>query len=1754
MTSFVARVIVRSLVVSFITLLIVSAASAQISNVTGDQAPPIEGAGHDYIHLLNETVNPGNGSVSLRINLPVPPSRGFSVPFSIGYDSNAALHYSGLGWTDNSQQGLGQGGWSYIVPFISVLGNEVLYTGNPPPQCSYFTNYLFTELNGTSHALPLASIEMPGFANCYAYSGPWNPTSSVTGGDVDVQAVTTTDFFSTSAEPPPPVTVSDVDGTVYYFSATLGQQVGGNGAYRAFLPDWIEDRNGNKAVLTPTTWGTPNFTVTDTAGRAALIVSGFGSTGNTVSVSGTTGNYAVSWGASPITPPAPTVTLYELNPSQDVYYGGCAHGDTSFSTNRISQITLPNKKSYTFLYDQNSSLLSQVTYPSGGYMKYTWAAQSAWDWSVFPANQDPQRRPYCETTNSAYLLQTRTVSFDGKTVVEEQDFTYSPTWITCGSGNQSLGCQASPQVVWSQRQVTVVTKTLQNGSLQPFGQTVYTYTPFLIPNIPDTSVSYGSSATPVESEIDYEDASGTLLRKVTEQWVNPQLQPSSVKTQLDTGQTSQTTRTFACGSFCLETDEYSYDYGPSSSPGRPGALLKRTHIDYASFASTPIFPAGPSISDRPSDVIEYDGNGNKMAETDYTYDGTAVQSVSSTEHDETYYSTSYNNRGNATTETVKCLQTGCANAVTSYAYYETGQLFSMTDPCGNGTCGDMTGTAHTTNYSYSDSYTILSGGSNENYTSPNGNTNAYLTEITNPLGQTENFTYDYNNGQLTVSTDENSQSTKYLYNDPFSRPTQINYPDGGETQYAYNDSIYNSSFTSPTPSVTITQAISSTLNKISTVGFDGIGHAVVTILSSDPQGSTYAATSYYGTGKPYQAYNPTRCSSIITNCDSETTWGVTTYTYDALGRTIQVTEPDTSTVLTSYSGNQTTLTDEANNQRTSTSDALGRLTVVSEAPGVSGYNFTTQYQYDALNNLICVVQKGTDTTAFTSCAAASTTWRPRSFVYDSLSRLTSATNPESGKIAYAYDANSNLSSKTAPSPNQAPSGNHVTTTYTYDALNRLTGKSYNDTYTQNPVTPSVSYGYDGVLLSCPDPVGFAGKSATNGIGRRTAMCFSAGSKSWQYDPMGRISDQNDRFIGLVAPLYKYNIFTNSAGVQSTTTDTEYNYYLNGDLSIVYYPGQGIPTEEFYTTENGAGRIISAGDAINHALTSGVYTPDGQLATAEVCANDCNTSNTYNSRLQPVLISTSTTSGTKILNLTYNFNPGHDNGNVVQIANGKDSNRTQNFLYDPLNRIWQAYTNGPNWGDTYSENTYAAGTTFSAANAGTDAWGNLAHRSGVTGKGLAEPMMDCPANTNNQLTTCGYGYDPAGNMTSNGSISYVYDAENRLIAAGGDSYLYDGDGQRIEKCTEGTTPGTCASNATGTFYWLQVGGGTLAESDLGGNWTAAYGLTGGQIMDRVDLPANVVHYYFHDHLHSTNIVTDGTGNIKNESDYSPYGVEIVIASGDFNRYKFTGKERDSESGLDNFGARYNASALGRFMTPDGPLIYASTDDPQSWNLYSYVRNNPLNRTDPNGHLTVIIPGTGASSNDWNMNMQLVNEAKANFHDSDVRILSWSGQLGGAQLEAGAQNLAAMVNAHPFAPGEQLNVIGHSRGGDVALEATQHLNHKIDNLVTLATPVYQTNDDGSGNAFLIDMSLIGTWINVTTAQDWVAPADSTMRGHYPGAYNLRLNAAGYGHIAAHSAIYQDGSLRQQWWKFLLSHTCRSWITTDKVGGGRETTCAD
>lgn len=239
-------------------------------------------------------------------------------------------------------------------------------------------------------------------------------------------------------------------------------------------------------------------------------------------------------------------------------------------------------------------------------------------------------------------------------------------------------------------------------------------------------------------------------------------------------------------------------------------------------------------------------------------------------------------------------------------------------------------------------------------------------------------------------------------------------------------------------------------------------------------------------------------------------------------------------------------------------------------------NYETDYIYDAFDNLLTVDQKGGSTD--------SSQWRTRTFAYDSLSRLTSATNSESATISYAYDANGNITSKIWPAPNQTGSDT-VTLSYCYDALNRLTSKSY----TPSCSSPVATYLYD--------QSSFNGLTITNGIGRRIGMTDQAGSEAWSYDSMGRIA-------------------TDRRTTNNVSYVFPYTYHLDGslasDLSSTY-------------TQGGAGRYTGAMVGNWFAAAFNVhYAPNGSLCFMQNAWGYWIHNYTFNNRFQPLAYGRPTT--------------------------------------------------------------------------------------------------------------------------------------------------------------------------------------------------------------------------------------------------------------------------------------------------------------------------------------------------------------------------------------------------------------------------------------------------------------------------------------------------------------------------------------------------
>jgi RHS repeat-associated protein len=601
--------------------------------------------------------------------------------------------------------------------------------------------------------------------------------------------------------------------------------------------------------------------------------------------------------------------------------------------------------------------------------------------------------------------------------------------------------------------------------------------------------------------------------------------------------------------------------------------------------------------------------------------------------------------------------------------------------------------------------------------------------------------------------------------------------------------------------------------------------------------------------------------------------------------------------------------------------------------------WVTQYKYDAMGNLYCVEQhgdasgSGCPTTPFSATSPVppdpNNAWRLRRFGYNSLGQLLWASNPETGVINYAYDPNGNLAVKTSPAANQMLSAT-TGTSYCYDSLDRLLAKGYSNATPQQCSTatpylpnPAVVNKYDEGL---------------NGIGLLTSLTDQAGSGIYTYDAMGQIKTEQ-RTIG------------------SATKSMSYDYNLHGGVVNLHYPSGAV----IHYTNQSAGRPTAATDTTNSINYVGgpagslvKYGPDGSISTMTFGFNSgfAGISNMFmdNPRLEPCRITASTgalptscadtTAHGNIVDIAYDFGLGNgDNGNVLNITNYKDASRNQSFGYDSVNRL----TSAQNAGSDCSLLTVNGKTKYWGNSYTYDEWGNLNQKT-VTKCG-AEYLNVAPL-TNNQLT--GYGYDAAGNMTSDptDSVTSTYDQENRISVATKNgvatTYVYDADGDRVQK----------SNSATGTLYWYMAPG-IIAESDLSGNLTSEYIFFGAERVARKDFPGNTVSYYFSDHLKTASVITDAAGNIKAESDYYPWGGELQFVNNDSNHYKFTGKERDTETNLDYFGARYYSNGLGRFLTPDWsavpvPVPYADLTDPQSLNLYNYVRGIPTTHFDIDGH--------------------------------------------------------------------------------------------------------------------------------------------------------------------------------------------------------------
>ncbi|HEX5875422.1 MAG TPA: RHS repeat-associated core domain-containing protein [Pyrinomonadaceae bacterium] len=813
---------------------------------------------------------------------------------------------------------------------------------------------------------------------------------------------------------------------------------------------------------------------------------------------------------------------------------------------------------------------------------------------------------------------------------------------------------------------------------------------------------------------------------------------------------------------------------------------------------------------------------------------------------------------------------------------------------------------------------------------------AFGTKVTNALDHVAYVQFDYYISNPVDAEDVNGIVTSGYFDDALDRPTQIRRAVGtaiqNQTTFAYDNDLR-------IITTTRDQATNNDNVLVTKSLYDKLGRTVESRQYEGGSNYITIQTQYDAFGRPFKVSKPFR------PWQSESpVW--TTQAFDALGRITTITSPDNAVVATSYDANAITVTDPKLRKRRSIMDSLGRMKHVYEDP--DGLNFLTSYAYDVFDNLVLVTQ-GTQT---------------RTFSYNSLGQLTSATNPENGTVSYQYDNEGN--------PIVRTEARNVSAHYSYDALNRPTRRWYNGssstgaTTHNSPALPSgvgtseeINYFYDAQSL----PFGAPSFSRGFSIGRQVAVTYGVGASAgdyWGYDELGRSVLKIQR--------------TGSVNYQTSAT-----YNLANDTTSITYPSRRTANylyDAAARTSNFSGNL---GDGTTRTYASTfIYNSSNQI-TQELfgTAMPLYHKLQYNirSQLWDVRVSTAADVGGTwnrgCLQYFYDGSYGYgtsgpdNNGNLLfantyipldEQYNGWAINR-QSYSYDALNRLTSTKEYFVSHSQAESQQSVQSYTY--------DRWGNRTINTGATnGTGVNNKAFT--VNTaNNRLGVPGgqsgvMTYDTAGNLTNDtytGAGSRTYNAENKITSAWGGNnqaqlYSYDGSGQRIVRTVNGVP----------TWHVYGVKGELLAEYTANGAAASPqkeYGYRSGELLI---VAANgggpLIQWLVADHLGTPRIILDQTGSLANvkRHDYLPFGEELFAGTGgrttaqgytggDGVRQQFTSQDRDVETGLDYFGARFYSSVQGRFTGYDPGKFTPA--DPQNFNRYAYVQNNPLKFIDPTG---------------------------------------------------------------------------------------------------------------------------------------------------------------------------------------------------------------
>lgn len=1319
-------------------------------------------------------------------------------------------------------------------------------------------------------------------------------------------------------------------------------------AGKAFL---IRDRNGNKVSIQTVSGPDPlveSFDITDPLGRVISVRKGYAWT-----FSGGTGTYDVisypgANGASR------SIKIYRRDywldalctynsscgakPSTSQLFGEGSSIPEYFKT--VSKVELPDQRIYRFYYNDYAEP-ARLELPTGGAIEYDWG--NGVDGATYPLvfsssgstlvasyRRVKERREYRNGGGSA-----TSAPWSRKTTYAVTESQGQVAWDDPQPVANPNRCGAAS--TWCTEVIATDSGTTANGSTATLAVSKHYFYGrpregfFLLP------FQYSNWMEGREFRTIVQQPGGSELSKEIQLWAQrdtpawwtgwtaPTDPPRGPEPGLDVRRTAKTWNgpdgrlakslfEYSADVFNNQTVVEDYDFG--ATPGTVGPLLRKTKVEFftssaytavtpgtTAFANSGVHLRGIVLKQTICASAVCDDTQNE-ALTEWEIDGAPLGSLearsNATGHDTVAFGTSFTQRGNATkVRVLKKLASDIPVSAQS-EWLETKLRF---DVLGNQTA-IRDPRDNTVQIEYND-WVLTAPGATECTQVTGPQTYAFRTRVINANQWPNQACYDYSLGAPVRFTDMNGVQSRIRYEESgLDRLAEVYRIKPGtpnlssKTSYSYGDNVGSLYLRTAT-----SQLNDSDQNLKTEIRFDGMGRKTRSSVSENGSfdfstSGIHTDTVTDGLGRVVRSSNPYRTGGAVQ---------FTTNVLDALGRPTSIEHADGSSVLNTYLGVKTKVRDEACREREIENDALGRVRLVREDTLQCSGDLTapaqweTSYVFDTQGKLRNV-QQGIQT---------------RTFIYDRAGRLKSAENPESGVTRYEYDGNGNLMIVT--------DARNQSTIRTYDALDRLLTVTSPDGFGQNTVERLC---YDGRHAT---ETGCTGSDTVRGL--LTGTWSTSSSSAYTADALGRITLASQLPAGSALP---YSL--------------EFTYNVDGTPATVRYPSSRLVAYQY----DAAGRakkvglnVVGAGE---YAMDM-TYAPHGALATAQ-WGNGVTESWTFNNRLQAQTMQAS--KGGLLLGLTFGYGTANNNGNVLTqtIQVGSQKTYLQTYSYDDLNRLTRVDEatqagGGNSWWMSFDYGRYGNRWVSGASN------GVALHAATATAQSQYDESKNQLIKQSNGQNLPGNAHDAAGNLQNHPELGVmIFDGQNRLVrhtASGGVvNMFYDAEGRRVKK----TSP-------NGTVHYIYGPGGKLWAEDGGAGW-----------------PGTATRRFLtSDTLGSTRLVTDSTGVVKERRDYHPFGEEIPastvfgsrnnVTDGGVTTYneaplvnqRFTGKERDAETGLDYFEARYMASVQGRFTSPDPLLESGNPKNPQSWNRYAYTFNNPFRFVDPNGLCSapVVKPG-------------------------------------------------------------------------------------------------------------------------------------------------------------------------------------------------------